>query len=340
MYKKSEIKALAEKVNDYWIGQNPDVGDCAWERATYFLGNVAAYEILGKKEYLDYALKWAEKNNWEFYKDVTEKRKYTTSADSQLCGETYLKLMDSVPGCGTDENIKRSIEYTLCDNIDDYWWWIDTIHMALPLYNMLGVRYNDERCFDKVNKLFNNTRKDRECYDEEEHLWFRDEKQLFSKKKTINGKKVFWSRGNGWVFAGLGRTFKYLPKDNKYYNEYLEIYKEMAESIAKCIQPDGFFRTSLIEPTEFESPETSGTALFALGYLFGINLGLLDKKYLDLVCKSFAAINTVALEPSGRLGWVQTIADCPEVPVKKESTNDYAYGTYLQICKEILPHCE
>ena len=89
MYKKSEIKALAEKVNDYWIGQNPDVGDCAWERATYFLGNVAAYEILGKKEYLDYALKWAEKNNWEFYKDVTEKRKYTTSADSQLCGETW-----------------------------------------------------------------------------------------------------------------------------------------------------------------------------------------------------------------------------------------------------------
>jgi len=40
-----ELKALMEKVNDYWIAENPDVGDNAWERAAYFLGNMAAYDI-------------------------------------------------------------------------------------------------------------------------------------------------------------------------------------------------------------------------------------------------------------------------------------------------------
>lgn len=47
MMKKAELQALAEKVNDYWIGRHPAVGDCAWERGTYMLGNIAAYELTG-----------------------------------------------------------------------------------------------------------------------------------------------------------------------------------------------------------------------------------------------------------------------------------------------------
>ena len=43
---EKELCTLMERVNDYWIGQNPETGDCAWERAAYFLGNMAAYEIL------------------------------------------------------------------------------------------------------------------------------------------------------------------------------------------------------------------------------------------------------------------------------------------------------
>ena len=40
---KQEITALAEKVNDYWIAQNPAAGKCDWERGAYFLGDMAAY---------------------------------------------------------------------------------------------------------------------------------------------------------------------------------------------------------------------------------------------------------------------------------------------------------
>lgn len=33
-----EIKKLAEKVNDYWLTQMPESGNCSWERGAYFIG--------------------------------------------------------------------------------------------------------------------------------------------------------------------------------------------------------------------------------------------------------------------------------------------------------------
>lgn len=85
-----ELKALMEKVNDYWIAENPDVGDNAWERAAYFLGNIAAYDVLKKQQYLDYAIEWANANDWDFNRNENHN---TTNADNVSCGETYMDLM-------------------------------------------------------------------------------------------------------------------------------------------------------------------------------------------------------------------------------------------------------
>ena len=65
-----------------------------------------------------------------------------------------------------------------------------------------------------------NTKKERGLYDEQEGLWFRDENYLPDRARTADGKKVFWSRGNGWVFAGLARTLEILPEEHAYYREY------------------------------------------------------------------------------------------------------------------------
>ena len=54
-----EIKAMMKKVNDYWIGETPAPGDCAWERAAYYLGNMAAFEVLQNPAYLQRAVDWA-----------------------------------------------------------------------------------------------------------------------------------------------------------------------------------------------------------------------------------------------------------------------------------------
>ena len=328
---KSDIIQLAQKVNDYWLSRNPDVRDCGWERGAYMIGNIEAYKITRKKEYLDYALRWADNNEWRFYNDAEYKN---THADSHICGQSYLQLMDIVPGCGTDEHIIKSAEFTLSDSRNDYWWWIDAIYMALPLYTKMGIKYNDERYFEKAHKLFMNIKKERTCYDEIENLWFRDERYLPEKETTANGKKVFWSRGNGWVFAGIARALSIMPENHKYFKEYSEVFKNMASSLCKLQRDSGGYTTSLLAPEDFEQCESSGTALITLGYLMGVRMGILGKEYLEVAMKGFEWLNREALDENGRLGFVQLVAKAPG-PVDKNGENDYAVGTYLLILKEL-----
>lgn len=331
MMEKQKLRQLAEKVNDYWIGRNPAVGNCAWERGAYMLGNIAAYEMTGRQDYLDYALLWADANGWRFYDDPDFN---TTNADNKICGQSYLRLLELVPGRGTDEHILRSMEYTLNDPKCDYWWWVDTVYMALPFYNQMGVKYGDERYFEKVHRLFYNSRTERTCYDEKEYLWYRDQRFLPERERTAAGEKVFWSRGNGWVFAGLARTLAVLPAENPYYAEYLQVFRDMAARLRDLMKPDGAYATGLLDLTEFPDSETSGTALFTLGFLMGVRLGILEKDYLETAEKGFQWLTETAMEENGRIGRVQTVAWGPG-PVKRESSNDYAVGTYLLILKEL-----
>ncbi len=328
---KSDIIQLAQKVNDYWLGRNPDTRDCGWERGAYMIGNIAAYEITQKKDYLDYALRWADSNGWRFYDDPEYR---TIHADSHICGQSYLKLMKLAPGCGTDEHVVRTAEFTLADDRNDYWWWIDAIYMALPLYSQMGRLYNDERYFEKAHKLFTNIKTQRKCYDENENLWFRDERYLPEKERTENGKKVFWSRGNGWVFAGIARALSVMPQNHRYYEEYSMIFKDMAAAISKYQQKDGGYTTSLLAPEDFPKCESSGTALNTLGFLMGIRMGLLGDEYLETAMRGFEWLNREALDENGKIGWVQLVAKAPG-DVNKDGENDYAVGTYLLILKEL-----
>lgn len=327
-----EIKTLMEKVNDYWIAQNPEAGDCAWERAAYFLGDMAAYEILKKPGYLEYAVKWAEENDWNFYDNQNHK---TTNADNVSCGETYMDLMEKYGIDGKMDHILQTMEWTAADPANDYWWWVDTMYMALHFYNRMGLFLDNENLIDKAYRLYINSKEERHCYDAEEKLWFRDENFLPDVARSAGGKKIFWSRGNGWVIAGIARTLEILPGNHKYYNEYKRVYLGMAEALRKCQCEDGFWHTNLLEPEEFDMPESSGTALNVLGILLGIRLGILPDDYLECACKGFEALTQVAMDDSGRIGWVQGVALEPGT-VKQECTNDYAVGVYLLVCREFV----
>ena len=331
-----ELKALMEKVNDYWIAQNPDVGDNAWERAAYFLGNMAAYDVLKKQQYLDYAIEWANANDWNFNRNENHN---TTNADNVSCGETYMDLMTKYGVEGKMTHMLETLEFTAKDKANDYWWWIDTFYMALNFYTRMGLYLKDERLIDKAYRLYMNSKVERGCYDEEDGLWFRDERFLADVAQTLNGKKVFWARGNGWVLGGLARTLRTLPKAHKYYKEYRSVFAKMAASLRKCQSPDGFWRTSLLDPEEFDMPETSGTALNVLGMIIGIREGILDESYLECVWKGFDALTDIAMDENGRIGWVQVVALKPGI-VRQEATNDYAVGTYLLICKELIAYIQ
>nr|WP_296438629.1 glycoside hydrolase family 88 protein [uncultured Acetatifactor sp.] len=330
----ADLKERMERVNDYWIAQNPEPGNCAWERAAYFLGNMAAIEVLKKPRYLEYAVEWAQANHWNFYDNAAH---CTVNADNVSCGETYLDLMENYGILGKMEHIRATMEWTASDPHNDYWWWVDTMYMALHFYNRMGLLLEDDRLIDKAYRLYLNAKEERHLYDREEKLWFRDENFLPEIARTAGGRKVFWARGNGWVFAGLARTLRTLPPEQKYYREYREVFTGMAQALEKCQCGDGLWRTSLLEPEEYPMPETSGTVLTVLGMVIGVRLGILPERYMECALRGFDALNREAVEASGRIGWVQVVALKPG-PVKKEDSNDYAVGTYLLVCRELIAY--
>ena len=61
----SELDVVIPKVNDYWQSHNSPKCRAFWDNAAYFTANQKVYQRTLKKEYLDYAIQWAEYNHWQ-----------------------------------------------------------------------------------------------------------------------------------------------------------------------------------------------------------------------------------------------------------------------------------
>ena len=114
MYTAEYLKNRIKLVNNYWIAKNPDSGNANWKRGAYMIGNISAYESTKDAKYLDYAIKWADDNDWSFYKEQNKKAT-AIHADAMLCGDSYLKLLNLCPDKGTDKHIVTQTD-ALADN--------------------------------------------------------------------------------------------------------------------------------------------------------------------------------------------------------------------------------
>ena len=169
-------------------------------------------------------------------------------------------------------------------------------------------------------------------HDAEVDLYYRDGKYVHPKHKSSNGKKDFWARGDGWVLAGYAKVLSDLPKDAPNRSKYEQRFKTMAQAIASSQQPEGYWTRSMLDPEHAPGPETSGTAFFTYGLLWGINNGLLDEAiYLPVVDKSWQYLTTVALQPDGKVGYVQPIGEraIPGQVVDANSTANFGVGAFL-----------
>jgi rhamnogalacturonyl hydrolase YesR len=204
------------------------------------------------------------------------------------------------------------------------WWWCDALFMAPASHARLSLITGNNKYLDAMDKEWWKTAD--LLYDKDEHLFYRD--KSFLSKRTRSGKKVFWSRGNGWVFAGLARTLPYIPQSYPSRARYIAIFKAMAAKLAALQQPDGTWSPSLLDRDEFPDSETSGTALDCFAYAWGINSGLLDRAtYLPVVAKAWAAL-LAARRPDGILGYVQHTGAGP-ASVTAADTQLYGVGAFL-----------
>ncbi|MEE9461057.1 MAG: glycoside hydrolase family 88 protein [Bacteroidales bacterium] len=329
---REEVLQTMIKVNDYWINGHIDPGDWEWNRAAYFTGNMALYHTWPDQKYLYYAIIWAENNGWGLKGGPS-----TRHADNQCIGQTYLDLYNIEPDPGQIQDIQESVGNMVNSSKRDDWHWIDAFFMAMPVFTRLGILNEDDRYFEKMYDLYEDTKVRRGLFNEESGLWYRDE-NFDPPFQTPNGKDCHWSRGNGWVLGAHARVLQHLPEEDPHRAEYISTFQKMAAALKEVQRTDGFWNVSLVDPNDFGGPETSGTSFFTYGIAWGINNDFLDSAtYYSVVEKAWNGLVNIAVHDDGKLGYVQQVGKEPSSsqPVTYETTADFGVGAFLLAGSEV-----
>ena len=335
-FKLKEIKKTMLKAA-VWQFANPKHELWDWTNGALYAGVSAAYKTTGDAHYLDAMNKMGEANLWK------PGPRLQHADDIAIC-QTYIDMFRV-------KNNKAMIQ-PFIDNMDKFlatpfpvkgiekitWWWCDALFMAPPALVKLSMTTGDKKYMEKSDELFHETYN--LLYDKEEHLFARDLNYVIkgdaSDRHEANGKKIFWSRGNGWVMGGLALLLNELPKDYKERSFYEHVYKEMAEKVASLQQEDGLWRASLLDPSSYPGGEASGSGFYTYAIAWGINNGLLSKdKYLPIVQKAWKGMNSL-IQPDGHVGWCQPIGADPKKNFSAESWEVYGTGAFLLAGSEVM----
>lgn len=343
-----QVKELITRVNTYWQQNNKAETRSFWDPAAYHTGNMEVYKLLKDDKQLDYTRRWAYHNNWSGateadpsrwkYANYGEGKDYVLFGDWQVCFQTYIDLYNlAIANGGTDTDnyfmVKRAKEvmhYEAYSKKDDYWWWSDALYMVMPVMTKMYKLTGDVQYLDKLyeNLLYS----DRIMLDQETGLYYRDARYVYPNHKSVNGKKDFWARGDGWVLAGLAKVLQDLPKDYKHYKFFVDKFQRLADIVAKTQQKEGYWTRSILDPNHAPGPETSGTAFFAYGIMWGVNNGFLAKKdYKKCIDRAWQYISETAVQADGKVGYVQPIGDraIPGQTVDANSQANFGVGAVL-----------
>ena len=341
-YKPAAVMAMTEKVADYqiatlaggWVptGASWDTPDPkGWVQGALFVGLTDLADHSQKPIYKNLIMARGQANNWEL-------GKRTYHADDQVIGQSYLWAATHGPGPEILKPMRDHFDAILAapPAVDlnfpdsgpalctDRWCWSDALFMAPAGWFGMSKMTHDPRYADYARKELWATVE--YLYDPTEHLFFRDSR--FFQRRGPNCEKVFWSRGNGWVFAGLTRMMDALPANDPDRARILTLYQEMAAKLKAIQLADGYWAPSLLNDPKTALPETSGTGFYVYGLAWGIRNGALSRaSYEPAVRKGWAAL-VKAVHPDGKLGYVQPVSDRPD-NVGYDDTQFYGVGAFL-----------
>lgn len=346
----AKVRGIITKVNNHWQQTNPPETRSFWDNAAYHTGNMEAYFLTGNEEWKNYSERWAEHNEWMGAKgtdrsrwkyDYGETDDHVLFGDWQICFQTYADLYRILPD---DRRIRRArevMEYEMSTPRNDYWWWADGLYMVMPVMTKMHRITGDKKYLDKLYEYV--LVSDSIMYDPDEALYYRDAKYVYPAHKSANGKKDFWARGDGWVLAGLAKVLKDVPADWEHRPFFTDKYVRMADAVVKLQQPGGYWSRSMMDEAHAPGPETSGTAFFTYGLLWGINNGYLDDaRYLEAAKKGWKYLSEKALQPDGSVGYVQPIGEkaIPGQVVDVRSTSNFGTGAFLLAACEYVRYLE
>ena len=323
------IDKAMRKVADWQLARTTPHLDRIWTFSVLFTGFMAASEATGDPKYRDAMLAMANQFEWKL-------RTPYPNADDISVAQTYLELYERNPAPARLGPTKTELDILI--NLKTLkpgderlpWWWCDALFMAPPVWAKMYKATGDRKYLDYVHEQWRKTYD--LLYDKEEHLYARDASYIA--KREPNGKKIFWSRGEGWVLGGLARTLDYIPENDSQKPFYVRQLREMSARIAGLQGKDGLWHAGLLDPDSYPLPEISGSALFVYGMAYGVNKGYLDAKiYRPVIERAWAGI-VKHVYADGRLGGIQQTGAEPAF-YRPASSFNYGVGGYLLAAAEL-----
>jgi unsaturated rhamnogalacturonyl hydrolase len=320
------VRAAMRKVADWELQRAEPYFRRTWTWATLYDGFMAASPALHDPKYQDAMESMAEGFNWDL-------RSAVPIADDQAIAQTYLQLDLLHPAPQEIAGTHAALDQLLAgwnapiprNQAQIPWWWCDALFMAPPVWSRMYavmhqpmyLAYIDEHWWQTSDLL----------YDKSRHLYFRDVTYLH--KADPRGNPIFWSRGNGWVMAGLARTLEYMPAKEPNRARYEMQLRQMAAAVVPLQDPkSGLWHSDLLDPADYPQPETSGSALITFALAWGVNHGLLSgAEYQPVIAKAWRGL-VEQIYADGRLGNIQQTGAAPAHYLPGSSYN-YGVGAFL-----------
>ena len=303
--------------------------DLEWIPAAFYSGLSHLAKIDYNKKYTDFLMNMGDKYKWKLYDRVYH-------ADDHAVGHFYMDMYDRyLFGPMLNPTKKQFTEIMTGEKKDAYHWnWCDALYMAPPVWTRLAKVTRDKSYLEYMDKQYHKTYD--ELWDKEEHLFFRDAKYLTQKEN--NGEKIFWARGNGWVYGGLALMLPDMPNDWMGKEFYVNLFKEMSQTLKEIQRPDGTWSAGLLgDISDYKAIETSGTAFFTFGLAWGINNGILPKNEFEPVLLKAWKTLSAAVNEEGMLGFVQGVGAAPGASYENY-TELYGSGAFITAGAEMYKY--
>jgi len=332
----SAVLAAMEKAADWQLAHPSKHPATDWIVGAGDTGIMALSQVSADPKYLDAMRAMGEANRWQLGPRLYH-------ADDSCVGQTYAELYLHFRDPGMIAPLRArfdailakppqssSLDFSTKSAALENWSWCDSLFMGPPTWIRLYAATGDARYLDFA--VSNWWRTTDYLYDKDEHLFYRD--STYFARREANGRKVFWGRGNGWVMAGLVRMLQFLPKDHPDRPRFERLFADMAGRILALQQPDGLWRSSLLDPGSYPLKETSGSGFYVYALAWGVNGGLLDRATFEpAVIRGWTAL-AACVDADGKLTHVQPVgADPKRFP--EDSTEPYGVGAFLLAGSEV-----
>lgn len=331
------ILEMLDRAFSWQVGrQTTRQGAIGWVNGAFHTGVSALYAATGGQDYREAIVAKGEAARWTLFERTTGKAFY--HADDHCIGQSWLELymLDPDPETLWMEDVQARLDRVMADplpgRVDMNW--CDALYMSPPVYWQLAEITGEDRYRSFMDRQWWDVTD--HLYDPEHGLFFRD--QSYFDDVEPNGAPVFWSRGNGWVIGGLVRILDYMPQDWPRRGDYVELLREMAESLAAIQDPeDGLWASSLLYPEKYGSErEASGSAFFIYGIAYGVNEGLLDRgTFAPVLEKGWSGLASL-LRGNGVLESIQQIGAGPAAYNGMLREKDYGYGAFILAGLEMI----